>query len=56
MISCLERATAAYQIEGAAQADGRKASIWDAFSHMPGRVKGGDTGDVACDHYHRLES
>jgi beta-glucosidase len=49
-------ATAAYQIEGAAQEDGRKASIWDAFSHMPGRVKGGDTGDVACDHYHRLES
>ena len=48
-------ATAAYQIEGAVTADGRKASIWDAFSHMPGRVKGGDTGDVACDHYNRLE-
>ncbi|WP_040450534.1 GH1 family beta-glucosidase [Hoeflea phototrophica] len=49
-------ATASFQIEGAAQADGRKASIWDAFSHMPGRVKGGDTGDVACDHYHKLEA
>ena len=36
--------------------DGRKPSIWDAFSHMPGRVKGGDTGDVACDHYNRLEA
>jgi len=49
-------ATAAYQIEGAATVDGRKPSIWDAFSHMPGRVKGGDTGDVACDHYNRLEA
>ncbi len=46
-------ATAAYQIEGAAAEDGRKASIWDAFSHTPGRVLNGDTGDVACDHYHR---
>ncbi len=49
-------ATAAYQIEGAVRADGRKPSIWDAFSHMPGRVLGGDTGDVACDHYNRLEA
>ncbi|OCW59431.1 GH1 family beta-glucosidase [Hoeflea olei] len=49
-------ATASYQIEGAATADGRKPSIWDAFSHMPGRVKGGDTGDVACDHYNRLDA
>ncbi|MEM5470159.1 GH1 family beta-glucosidase [Hoeflea sp. AS60] len=49
-------ATASYQIEGAATADGRKPSIWDAFSHMPGRVKGGDTGDDACDHYNRLEA
>ncbi|MCZ4291843.1 GH1 family beta-glucosidase [Hoeflea alexandrii] len=49
-------ATASYQIEGAATADGRKPSIWDAFSHMPGRVKGGDTGDEACDHYNRLEA
>ncbi|MCY0096650.1 GH1 family beta-glucosidase [Hoeflea ulvae] len=49
-------ATASYQIEGAVEADGRKPSIWDAFSHMPGRVRGGDTGDVACDHYNRLEA
>ncbi len=46
-------ATAAYQIEGAVLEDGRGASIWDTFSHTPGRVAGGDTGDVACDHYHR---
>jgi beta-glucosidase len=45
--------TSCYQIEGAADADGRGKSIWDIFSHTPGRVKGGDTGDVACDHYHR---
>lgn len=48
--------TASYQIEGAAHEDGRGASIWDTFSHTPGRVKNGDTGDVACDHYHRLHS
>ncbi len=46
-------ATSAYQVEGAVEADGRGASIWDAFSHEPGRVRGGDTGDVACDHYRR---
>ncbi len=46
-------ATAAYQIEGGADEDGRGPSIWDTFSHTPGRVDGGDTGDVACDHYHR---
>jgi beta-glucosidase len=46
-------ATAAYQIEGAAFEDGRTASIWDAFSRVPGAVVGGETGDVACDHYHR---
>jgi len=46
-------ATAAYQIEGAVAADGRGESIWDRFSHTPGRVQGGDTGDVACDHYRR---
>ncbi|MEO8422785.1 MAG: GH1 family beta-glucosidase [Actinomycetota bacterium] len=46
-------ATAAYQIEGAAGEDGRGESIWDRFSHTPGRVRNGDTGDVACDHYHR---
>jgi beta-glucosidase len=48
-------ATAAYQIEGAAKVDGRKPSIWDAFSNMPGRVFGGHNGDVACDHYNRWE-
>jgi beta-glucosidase len=46
-------ATAAYQIEGAANADGRGPSIWDTFSHADGRVLGGDNGDVAIDHYHR---
>src|SRR2546430_5407268 len=45
-------ATAAYQIEGAASEDGRGTSIWDTFSHTPGKVLNGDTGDVACDHYH----
>ena len=42
-------ATAAYQIEGAVREDGRGESIWDVFSHR----MGGDTGDIACDHYHR---
>src|SRR5215212_1659438 len=46
-------ATASYQIEGAAQEDGRGESIWDRFSHTPGKVRDGDTGDVACDHYRR---
>jgi beta-glucosidase len=46
-------ATAAYQVEGAVAEDGRGVSIWDTFSHTPGAVLGGDTGDVACDHYHR---
>ncbi|SNY54410.1 GH1 family beta-glucosidase [Paractinoplanes atraurantiacus] len=45
--------TASYQIEGAAREDGRGPSIWDTFAHTPGRVRNGDTGDVACDHYHR---
>jgi beta-glucosidase len=49
-------ATAAYQIEGAVAEDGRGPSIWDTFSHQPGRVRNGDTGDVAADHYHRLSS
>ncbi|HVU07336.1 MAG TPA: GH1 family beta-glucosidase [Verrucomicrobiae bacterium] len=48
-------ATAAYQVEGAVSEDGRKSSVWDTFSHTPGRTKNGDTGDVACDHYHRYE-
>jgi beta-glucosidase len=46
-------ATAAYQIEGAVREDGRGPSIWDTFTHEPGRVKNDETGDVACDHYHR---
>ncbi|MEO7448239.1 MAG: GH1 family beta-glucosidase [Humibacillus sp.] len=49
----LGAATAAYQIEGARHEDGRRDSIWDTFSHTPGAVVDGDTGDVACDHYHR---
>ncbi|HEY7620660.1 MAG TPA: family 1 glycosylhydrolase [Solirubrobacteraceae bacterium] len=46
-------ATASYQIEGAVHEGGRGPSIWDTFSHTPGKVLGGDTGDVADDHYHR---
>src|SRR5689334_2183903 len=46
-------ATASYQIEGAVHEDGRGESIWDRFSHTPGKVVNDDTGDVACDHYHR---
>ena len=45
--------TASYQIEGAVTEDGRGRSIWDTFAHTPGRIRNGDTGDVACDHYHR---
>ncbi len=47
--------TASYQIEGAVAEDGRGPSIWDTFSHTPGKVVNGDTGDVACDHYHRYQ-
>lgn len=47
-------ATAAYQVEGAFREGGRGRSIWDTFSRQPGRVANGDTGDVACDHYHRF--
>ncbi|CAL9313849.1 MULTISPECIES: GH1 family beta-glucosidase [unclassified Streptomyces] len=47
-------ATAAYQIEGAATEDGRTPSIWDTFSRVPGKVRNGDTGDIAADHYHRM--
>jgi len=46
-------ATAAYQIEGAVNADGRGPSIWDTFAHIPGKTHNNDTGDVANDHYHR---
>ena len=46
-------ATAAYQVEGAAAEDGRGLSIWDTFSHTPGKTDNGDSGDVACDMYHR---
>ena len=49
-------ATASYQIEGAVTEDGRLPSIWDTFSHTPGRTLSGETGDVACDSYHRWES
>ncbi|MGW2211284.1 GH1 family beta-glucosidase [Streptomyces sp. NPDC001781] len=46
-------ATSAYQIEGAVAEDGRSPSIWDTFSHTPGKIDGGHNGDTACDHYHR---
>jgi beta-glucosidase len=46
-------ATAAYQIEGATREDGKGLSIWDVFCQQPGRVMGGDSGEIACDHYHR---
>src|SRR5579884_1692938 len=48
-------ATASYQIEGATAEDGRKPSVWDTYSHTPGRVANGDTGDVADDTYHRYK-
>jgi len=46
-------ATSAYQVEGAASADGRGLSVWDTFSRVPGKVSHGDTGEIACDSYHR---
>ena len=48
-------ATASYQIEGAAFEGGKGPSVWDTFSHWPGKIYGGHTGDIACDHYHRVE-
>ena len=48
-------ATASYQIEGAVNVDGRGPSIWDTYSHHSGEVWNGDTGDIACDHYHRMD-
>ena len=49
-------ATAAAQIEGAASSDGKGQSIWDHFATLPGKIKNGDTPEVACDHYHRYEA
>src|SRR5580693_76119 len=46
-------ATASYQIEGAVSEDGRAPSIWDTFSHTANKVERSETGDIACDHYHR---
>lgn len=46
-------ATSAYQIEGGWQADGKAPSIWDDFCHRPGHIQRDETGDIACDHYHR---
>ncbi|MFX1344713.1 MAG: GH1 family beta-glucosidase [Promethearchaeota archaeon] len=48
-------ATASYQIEGAWNEDGKGESIWDMVSHKPGIIRNGDTGDIACDHYHRYK-
>jgi beta-glucosidase len=48
-------ATASYQVEGAYEEDGRGRTVWDDYSHTPGKVANGDTGDVATDHYHRFK-
>ena len=49
----LGTATASYKIEGGWLEGGKGLSIWDAFAHTPGKIKNGDTGDVACDHFHK---
>jgi beta-glucosidase len=49
-------ATAAYQVEGAADEDGRGPSMWDTFCQVPGAITHGDTGAIACDHYHRADA
>lgn len=51
----LGTSTGAYQVEGAVAEDGRGPSIWDTWSHRPGTIGDGTTGDVAADHYHRVE-
>jgi beta-glucosidase len=48
-------ATSSYQIEGAWNEDGKGESVWDTFSHTPGKIMNGDTGDIACNHYHRYK-
>ncbi len=48
-------ATSSYQIEGATKLYGKGPSIWDAFSSIPGKVHNGETGDIACDHYHTFK-
>ena len=48
-------ATASYQIEGAPHEDGRQDSIWDTFCRIPGKIAGGENGDVACDSYHKYK-
>ena len=48
-------ATSSYQIEGAATIGGKGPSIWDAFSGIPGKTNNGETGEIACDHYHRYK-
>ena len=47
-------ATSSYQIEGAPTAGGKGPSVWDIFSHIPGKIVNNDNGDIACDHYHKL--